>query len=224
MGSALQTPPKNLVLGPCESELAAGALAHACAQGGWDLPGVVGRAERADVFALSWGAQTGREVRLAMDQSIFKLEQVTEPTPVPGLFRTARDADLPQLAQWFHEFVTEALPQEGHKDKSAYWDDTRRRIEREECFVWEQDGELRAMASLSSATRHAIRLVAVYTPPEWRGRGLASNLTARLSGFALTKGFSYTTLYTDSGNAASNALYRRVGYKHVCNSRFYALG
>jgi predicted GNAT family acetyltransferase len=54
----------------------------------------------------------------------------------------------------------------------------------------------------------------VYTPPELRGRGYASALTAALTEQLLQRRrFCY--LYTDLANPTSNSIYRRIGYRPV---------
>ena len=58
----------------------------------------------------------------------------------------------------------------------------------------------------------------VYTPPDDRGRGYASNLVAGVSGEMLSRGAEACFLYTDLGNPTSNAIYRRIGYEQVGES------
>ena len=59
---------------------------------------------------------------------------------------------------------------------------------------------------------------AVYTPPEWRGRGYATAAVATLSSELLGEGYAMCVLYTDLANPTSNRIYRRIGYEAVCDS------
>ena len=68
-------------------------------------------------------------------------------------------------------------------------------------------------------TPNGIRIGPVYTPPELRGRGYASALTAQVSQLQLDRGKRFCFLYTDLANPTSNAIYRRIGYERVCDSR-----
>ena len=62
----------------------------------------------------------------------------------------------------------------------------------------------------------------MYTPPELRGRGYASAVTAELSAELLAEGRSYCFLYTDLANPTSNRIYQTIGYEFVCDSAEYA--
>jgi predicted GNAT family acetyltransferase len=60
-----------------------------------------------------------------------------------------------------------------------------------------------------------VRISAVYTPPEQRGRGYASANVAALSQEALGAGAGACMLYTDAANPVSNRIYQRIGYRPV---------
>jgi predicted GNAT family acetyltransferase len=57
----------------------------------------------------------------------------------------------------------------------------------------------------------------VYTPPELRGRGYASALTAAVSQAQLNGGRRYCFLFTDLANPTSNKIYQAIGYEPVCD-------
>jgi predicted GNAT family acetyltransferase len=60
-----------------------------------------------------------------------------------------------------------------------------------------------------------VRIGPVYTPPEFRGAGYASAVTAELSLRALEAGAAEVLLYTDLDNPVSNSIYQRIGYRAV---------
>jgi hypothetical protein len=62
----------------------------------------------------------------------------------------------------------------------------------------------------------------VYTPPELRGRGYATALTAELSQRLLDQGRRFCFLFTDLTNPTSNAIYERIGYVRVAESAMVA--
>jgi predicted GNAT family acetyltransferase len=88
--------------------------------------------------------------------------------------------------------------------------------------LW-QDGPVRTsfLARTYTFERHA-RIGPVYTPPEHRGRGYASNLVARVSAEVLRDGAP--ALFTDQANATSNALYEALGYTVVSEAAMIAFG
>jgi predicted GNAT family acetyltransferase len=60
-----------------------------------------------------------------------------------------------------------------------------------------------------------VRIQAVYTPKESRGRGYAGGATEVSTRLALDDGASAVVLVTDLANPTSNALYHRLGYRPV---------
>ncbi len=69
----------------------------------------------------------------------------------------------------------------------------------------------------------------MYTPPELRGRGYATALTAELSqrlldGRLFEGGRRFCFLYTDLANPTSNAIYERIGYRRVAESAEIVFG
>ena len=67
-----------------------------------------------------------------------------------------------------------------------------------------------------------IRIGPVYTPPELRGQGYASALTAHVSARQLAAGRRFCFLYTNLANPTSNKIYVDIGYERVCDSVEYA--
>ena len=96
-------------------------------------------------------------------------------------------------------------------------------------LLWEDGGEPVSLAGWGGPTPNGIRVGPVYTPPELRGRGYATALTAELSqrlldGRLLEGGRRFCFLYTDLANPTSNAIYERIGYRRVGESAEYRFG
>jgi predicted GNAT family acetyltransferase len=60
-----------------------------------------------------------------------------------------------------------------------------------------------------------VRVGPVYTPPQSRGRGYGTAVTAAVSQQALRAGAEDVLLYTDLANPGSNSIYQRIGYRPV---------
>ncbi|OLE96488.1 MAG: hypothetical protein AUG75_19875 [Cyanobacteria bacterium 13_1_20CM_4_61_6] len=87
---------------------------------------------------------------------------------------------------------------------------------------WEVDSQPVSLCGHGGRTPHGIRIGPVYTPPEHRGHGYASALTAHVTQQQLDGGRDYCFLYTDLANPTSNSIYTKIGYAHVCEARDYA--
>ena len=85
--------------------------------------------------------------------------------------------------------------------------------------LWETAGRAVSLAGFGGPTPNGLRIGPVYTPPEHRGHGYGSAVTAAASQIALDRGKRFCFLYTDLANPTSNAIYMRIGYRPVCDSR-----
>ena len=220
VAAALQTPPYNLILGRPRSSRALAALAEA-ARG---LPGVVGAEPEVHEFAALWTRETGSATRTTMRQGVYALERV-EPLPdVPGAARVATADDFELALRWWIAFGDEVLHEGGPgHERAEVTLDHRLSSPTAGILLWEDEGNPVSLAGWGSPTPNGIRVGPVYTPPELRSRGYATALTAELSqrlldGRLFEGGRRFCFLYTDLANPTSNAIYRRLGYRQVCES------
>ena len=86
-------------------------------------------------------------------------------------------------------------------------------------FIWEDEGVPVALTAATRPTLSGIAINSVYTPPEFRKKGYASNLVAHVSQLMLEKGYQYCTLFTDKANPTSNKIYQEIGYREVTEFR-----
>jgi len=220
IAAALQTPPHNLVLAQPVAEGANALLADAIGSAGIQLPGVVGGRPEAEAFAAAWCARSGDTARRVMGQGIYALTEVRGVPAAAGTPRTATPDDLELLAGWIQDFQDEVVPEELRSDP----EERRRRLgtmltsDEEGIRLWEADGQVVSLSGFGGPTPNGIRIGPVYTPPDLRGRGYATTLVADLSRRQLASGRRFCFLHTDLANATSNAIYRRIGYRRVCDS------
>ena len=223
VAAALRTPPYNLVLARPQSPQALAALAEATA--GEELPGAVGAVPEAEKFAELWARHTGGHARTHMRQGVYALEQV-EPLPgVPGSARVATADDRELALRWWIGFGDEVLHEGGPgRDRAeAILDYRLSSTPSSGILLWEDGGDPVSLAGWAGPTPNGIRVGPVYTPPELRGRGYATALTAELSqrlldGRLFEGGRRFCFLYTDLANPTSNAIYERIGYERVAES------
>jgi uncharacterized protein len=228
VGAALQTPPYNLILARPQSPEALAALVEAVTTD--ELSGVVGSMPEVGEFAEARSRQTGVPARTNMRQGIYALERVTPPSNVSGSARVATEGDRELALRWWIEFADEVLHRGGPgRDRAEEMIDHRLSSQTAGILLWEKDGDPVSTAGWGGATPNGIRIGPVYTPPEFRGRGYATALTAELSqrlldGRLFAGGRRFCFLYTDLANPTSNAIYERIGYRRVAESAEIAFG
>lgn len=221
-GAAMLTPPHNVVLccGPSWPQEACVALYEALLEAGYEVPGVMGRADHAARFAacvshLSAPAG-GMIVEKAMDLGLYRLDKVEDIPASPGLLRPACAGDLDLLAGWYFDFHLDCF---GRVPEYVTADSFRRLVSSGDVFVWE-DGVPVSIAAKSRPTWNGITISMVYTPPSLRGRGYATACVAGLSRLLLGS-WRFCTLFTDLANPTSNHIYETIGYRKIAEFAEY---
>jgi predicted GNAT family acetyltransferase len=217
VGAALRTPPYNLVLGRPRSVDALEELATSIED---ELPGVVGAVPEVDGFAAAWTARRAVTPAIRFEQRIYAMEELVPPRGIGGHARLAGPADRALVLVWMTAFTMEAL--HGSDDAGRIERSVDARLGPEGAggiCLWEARGSPVSLAGFGGPTPNGLRVGPVYTPPEHRGHGFGSAVTAAVSQIALDRGKRFCFLYTDLANPTSNAIYVRLGYRPVCDSR-----
>jgi predicted GNAT family acetyltransferase len=214
--ASLRTPPHNLVLSQADDPEAIDALVDALA--GEQLPGVVAPSEAVTRFVDRWCARTGQSSHLEVAERIFRLERVIPPArPAPGRWRIAEPRDRDLVAKWVVAFSAEAMPEAPPIDDPAATADRWIAGIYRRLYLWEDGGSVVSVVGAGGETPSGIRIGPVYTPPERRGRGYATSLTAAASQDQLDRGRRFCFLFTDLSNPTSNKIYQAIGYEPVCD-------
>jgi predicted GNAT family acetyltransferase len=215
VAAALRTPPHNLVLSELDDEAALEPLTADVRSVFETLPGAIGPTEAVARFAELWQATTGGRGRRTLAERIFRAEHVDSPQGVAGRMRPYAPPDRELALRWLDAFVAEALPEDHPEPMEGALE--RRLGEPEGGFVvWEDDDPV-CLAGFGGPTPNGIRIGPVYTPPDLRGRGYGSALTAALTQQLLDEGRRFCFLFTDLANPTSNSIYQRIGYRPVAD-------
>lgn len=223
VGSAMMTLPHPLQLSIMKQDAIELLIAH-IRRAYPRIPGVGGPVNAASTFAHRWCDVTGqkRKLTMGMSQRVYELTTVQPGRSVAGLARQATPQDANLLAKWFVAFHQEALDEVKSVDEVMPTVERRISTPTSMLYVWEVDGEPVSMCGVSGPTENGIRVNAVYTPPEQRGRGYASANVAAVSQMMLDSGRRYCFLYTDLANPTSNSIYQKIGYRPVTDMSMIA--
>lgn len=221
VAAAMITPPFKLVLSCAEPDPAPclAVIAGVLSERGWRMPGVLGPAPLSRAFARLWAGLTGVTARPGMHERAFELRRVNPPRVAGGRPRHATLEDVGLMAAWFAAFAEEAGVERLSLAEAE--ENARVRIADANLFVWEDDPDgawrVRCLVGRGRPTARGMTIAPVYTPPEWRGRGYASNLVAHVSTLILQEGKDFVTLFTDLANPTSNSIYMRIGFEPRCD-------
>ena len=220
VAASLRTPPHNQVLSQVDDPDAVEVMADALADHA--IPGVLAPTEIVGRFLERWRQRTGRTAHREVAERIFRLDAVSPPErPARGAWRVAAPEDRDLVARWIVDFSVEALPEspppEDPQGAADRWiAGVYRRL-----YLWEDDGRVVSLVGAGGETPNGIRIGPVYTPPDARGRGYATSLTAAASADQLARGRRFCFLFTDLANPTSNRIYRAIGYRPVCDVDMY---
>lgn len=209
---ATQTPPFGLVLSTVDEPAIVDLLADRLAADGAALPTAGGPVRVARAFAERWAALTGSVPSVQIEERIYEADAVVHPQGVAGRMRAYSAADRPLAMRWMRAFFDEAMPGSPEAQVERFVDG--RAAGHGSLVLWEDDGRVVSLAGHAGETPNGSRVGPVYTPPELRGRGYASALTAALTEQLLERR-RFCFLYTDLANPTSNSIYQRIGYRAV---------
>jgi hypothetical protein len=216
VATAIQTPPWNLVLSEVDDQSALDALVEnlAADHGPADLAGVLGPAEHAGVFAARWAERRYVRAEHDMSERIFRLTTLVPPRPAPGAPRPSAAGDRELLIRWLDAFHDEAFGRPAPTDAAAMvdrWFTGKTRT----MWLWHDGGAAVSLCGIGMSTPNGFRIGPVYTPPELRGRGYASNLVAWVTQGGLEAGKHFGFLLADLANPTSNHIYEAIGYESI---------
>ena len=211
VGSVVRLPPYPLLVTVMPVEAA--ALVAETVHGMEPSLASVGRiVDRAEAFKAAWTGLTGTKAEQTLATRLFELRELKVPA-VEGEARVATEDDLPLMTEWRRLFMVEALPAivAERADSQA-----RRSLEPGNINIfWEVDGKPASFAAARGPISGMVRIGPVYTPPELRGHGYASAVTAAASQWAIDQGTEHVLLSTDLANETTNRIYPRIGYEPV---------
>jgi predicted GNAT family acetyltransferase len=205
-GAYVHTPPFPLLLSVMPGQ-AVVELAETLAAARRRLPGVTGRREIAETFAVRWRELTGTDHTIWERRRLYRLAEVRHPA-APGRARRAVAADRDLLLDWYHAAEREIRERPG--DHGAAVDD---RIEYGGVTLWEKDGIPVSLAGRTRMIAGMVRIAPLYTPPEYRGQGYGAAATAAVSQAAVDAGAKDVVVFADLANPAVNNVHQRVGYQ-----------
>jgi GNAT superfamily N-acetyltransferase len=211
VGAVVWTALRGIVMGVLDDDLVP-PLVDALADLIPAADSVEGTATAAPLFAELFAARVGKSFRKLRGTRLHQLDVFAD-QKAAGTARLATRTDLEVTAKLSHGYSV-ALGYESSPAIAETW--ARGRIDLGRLWLWEDNGQAVSLVGRQSEAFGAARIGPVYTPPEFRGHGYASALTARVTQEILSTG-SKACLFTDLGNPTSNKIYAAIGYRPVAD-------
>jgi predicted GNAT family acetyltransferase len=212
---SIRTPPFNQVLSYTEDLESIDVLIDVIIKKNYDLPGVLGFKEGVERFVELWYKKKGISSELVTNERIYKLEYVAKETLGKNEFIKATRVYEEKILDWAKEFLIEALPERTEEMIEGSLKRMKKAIGKGRIFLLLENNVPVSMAHKAGKTPNGNVVNYVYTPPELRRRGYATECVAKLSKYILEEGNKFCFLFTDLINPTSNRIYQKIGYRAV---------
>ena len=218
---AIMTPPKNIVLSFTQKLKSIDELVKYLVRNEIFIPGVLGFKKGSKKFATLWSKSKKITFKLAMNEKIYKLEDLNEQVLGTREFIKADLTHESIILNWTKLFIEEALPQEISDFNEDYMQVIKNRIKNGRYFILLDRNKPVSMVHKAGKTPNGNLINAVYTPTHLRRNGYATEVVANISKLLLAEGNKFCFLFTDLSNPTSNKIYQDVGYRPIIDMDQY---
>ena len=175
------------------------------------LKGIFAPEAISGLFVEIWKRGNSIVPNLTLQLRVYFLEQVNKEAIRGGVgrLRPATKVELKTVTAWALGYAKEAGTGDDpvHLERFVHF-----LVKNKALFVWD-DGGLCSMAGVTRSTPNGAAISLVFTPPEYRCRGLAKSCVGALSQKILDAGKTFSCLFANIENPRSCRAYERVGYQ-----------
>lgn len=221
---AICTPPRDLLISHATDLKYIKYLAEKLNEKGLNFPGVLAMKNIANLFAKKWKELKKVKVELIRGERIYELRKVNEKLLGDKEFVVGVKKYENLILKWTEAMLIEA---EGPTINEEIIENTLNLMKSEigekksNFYLLLDDNEPVSMARKARETPKGVAINMVYTPPEFRRRGYATECVAKLSKLLLDDKYDYCCLFTDLSNPTSNKIYQQIGYKPIVDLAHY---
>ncbi len=213
---SIRTPPYNQLISYTDELKTIDELVDELIIKNVDLPGVLGFKEGAERFVKLWCEKKGLKPQLVRNERGYKLIEVVEETMGNRTFIVGTEVNQYIILKWAKEMVLEAGLMTEAEQMNRTLKQIKQDIKDQKMFLLLDNNEPVSMARKAGKTPNGSLINFVYTPPDLRRKGYATECVAKLSKLLLEEeGNKFCFLFTDLANLISNSIYQKIGYRPV---------
>jgi len=217
--TAIMTPPFNLTLYATDNIICEGILkffVEEIIKADIHITGITSEKSLAEKFTKIYTASKAVNYTIRFSQRIYELTEVNTDIAEIGQLRLANEKDMAFFPYWLEGLVSESFG--SHTDIKSDIETYLYHIMSDRLYVLEVNEIPVSITKITREMENVCGIGLVYTPPYYRGYGYATSCVAKVSSIVLERGFKKCVLYTDLSNPISNSIYKKIGYKPICDS------
>ncbi len=186
-----------------------------------DIPGIYGPLQETTSFVERWKELTGQIFQCGDEYLQYSLSSLRTIPEYVGDISIATVEHETMLSNWTVHSIREIIPTTTEKFERGCVESFKNLLEKNRVFILKMDGTIVSMAAVSGRTKNMQAINDVYTPPEHRGFGYATELCTFLSDFILNDCKDTPILWVKSTNEAAIHVYEKIGFKQVAKMALY---
>lgn len=183
------------------------------------LAGIIGEVETVEAFNKNWISSQPFKYKLNLHLGVYETKTIVDQDLENELILGSAQHEK-IIFSFIKGFLNECFSNDIHTDENI--DKLcKRNIENKAIYLLKnKKGDIVSMAANSRRTTNGGTISLVFTPPEFRGQGLGSSVTAKVAKLIL-KDKKFANLFTDMSNPTSNSIYQKIGFKMIGENIHY---
>ncbi|MHA1345511.1 MAG: GNAT family N-acetyltransferase [Candidatus Heimdallarchaeaceae archaeon] len=180
-----------------------------------DVPGLYGPLDETNSFVKRWTKLIDQVFQTEDEYLQYSLTKLRTIPEYVGDISIASEAQEELLSDWTVSSIREIIPTTTEKFEQGCVTSFKRLLEKRNVFVLDIDGTIVSMAAISGRTHKMQSIIDVYTPPEYRGLGHATELCTFLADYILNDCKNLPILWVKATNEAAIHIYEKIGFEQV---------
>jgi len=180
-----------------------------------EIPGIYGPLEEVKTFVKAWQELTDEKFQTEEEFLQYSLRSLETRPEYIGDISIATKEHEQLLIAWITASIREIVPNTTENFEKTCISSLQKLIKKRRVFILDVDGTIVSMAAVSGRTKQMQAINDVYTPPEYRGLGHATELCTFLSDYILNDCKNLPILWVKVTNEATIRISEKIGFKQV---------
>ena len=186
-----------------------------------EIKGILSHKEVCDIFIIEYQKRIPTNFILHTAMDIMRLDQLIKPQ-LQGRLVNVNVEETEFIINCLYNFNLECLHETSTQEELL--ERYKERILNHKFYIYYNEDHIKtSIVMLSRDLKDGKAITAVYTLPEYRGKGYATSMMYYACEMIFNQGYHYATLFVDQKNPISNRVYQKIGFYVLTNAYDYRL-